>query len=204
MLKETYLLLLKNYNSNNILIHELWVEIETNYTNPKRHYHTLKHLENLLNQLTVIKPEIKDWDTMLFTLFYHDLVYNALKSDNEEQSALIAEKRMTLVGVPQTIIDNCKKQILATKTHLDDLDNDTNVFTDADLSILGQDWETYSGYYKSVRKEYSLYPDLIYNPGRKQVLKHFLNMERIYKTDYFYLRFEEQAKGNLLREMEML
>jgi predicted metal-dependent HD superfamily phosphohydrolase len=132
------------------------------------------------------------------------LVYNALKSDNEEQSALIAEKRMTLIGVPQTIVNNCKKQILATKAHLEDSDMDTNHFTDADLSILGHDWETYSGYYKSVRKEYSLYPDLIYNPGRKKVLKHFLNMERIYKTDYFYLRFEEQAKGNLLREMEML
>jgi predicted metal-dependent HD superfamily phosphohydrolase len=141
---------------------------------------------------------------MLFTLFYHDLFYNALKSDNEEQSALIAEKRMKQICAPQEAIDDCKRQILATKAHLDDSDKDTNLFTDADLSILGHDWETYSGYYKSVRKEYSLYPDLIYNPGRKKVLKHFLNMGRIYKTDYFYLRFEEQAKGNLLREMEML
>jgi predicted metal-dependent HD superfamily phosphohydrolase len=127
-----------------------------------------------------------------------------LKSDNEEKSAGVAESRMKQVSVPESIIKNCKEQILATKKHLDNSDTDTNYFTDADLSILGQDWNMYSEYYRNVRKEYSIYPDLIYNPGRKKVLKHFLDMERIFKTEYFYSKFEQQAKINIQMELKSL
>ena len=96
---------------------------------------------------------------ILFTLFYHDIVYNSLKSNNEEKSAELAEKRMTQISVSNEIIECCKAQILATKSHVKSTDSDTNYFTDADLSVLGQTWETYSIYYKNVRKEYAIYPD---------------------------------------------
>jgi len=42
-----------------------------------------------------------------------------------------------------------------------------------------------------------VYPDLVYNPGRKKVLNHFLAMDSIFKTDYFYNKFDRQAKENL-------
>jgi predicted metal-dependent HD superfamily phosphohydrolase len=140
----------------------------------------------------------------LFTLYYHDIIYNSLKSDNEEKSAELAEKRMKQIFVSNDTLELCKKQILATKSHIKSTDSDTNYFTDADLSILGQDWDAYSSYYKNVRKEYSIYPDFVYNPGRKKVLNHFLSMDRIFKTAFFYNRFEIQAKRNLQKEMELL
>lgn len=204
MLKETFIELTKKYTDNSRPVITLWEEIEKSYSNKNRHYHTLLHLNNLLNQLTEVKAEIKEWDTVLFTLFYHDIVYDSLKSDNEEKSAGLAVKRMTQLSVPHEIIENCKKQILATKAHLEHSDRDTNYFTDADLSILGQDWDVYSGYFKNVRKEYSIYPDLIYNPGRKKVLQHFLAMPRIFKTDYFFNKFEQSAKQNIRQEIDML
>lgn len=204
MLKETFTRLLKNYTDNQLLARELWAEIEQNYTNKKRHYHTLQHLENLLAQLTAVKNEIKDWDTVLFTLYYHDVIYNALKSDNEEKSAELAVKRMKQIAVSDETIKLCVAQILATKSHLKSADSDTNYFTDADLSILGQPWETYSAYYKNVRKEYVIYPDFVYNPGRKKVLAHFLAMDGIFKTDFFYHKFEMQAKENLKEELSLL
>ncbi|GAA4302141.1 hypothetical protein [Nibribacter koreensis] len=204
MLKETFKELVTNYTDNASLPNELWVEIEKNYSGKKRHYHTLYHLQNLLEQLTTIKDQIQNWDTLLFTLYYHDIIYNPLKSDNEEKSAQLAETRMRQLTVSDEEIARCKQQILATKAHLTTLDHDTNLFTDADLSILGQPWETYALYYKNVRKEYSLYPDIIYNPGRKKVLNHFLTMDRIFKTDYFYNKFERQARQNLKTEMDLL
>ena len=204
MLKETFIKLVLRYTDENQLAIELWDEITANYSDQKRHYHTLQHLNNLLNQLIFIKDEITNWDTILFTLFYHDIVYNVLKSDNEEQSAEFAEKRMIQISVPKQLIENCKSQILATKNHHSNSDSDTNYFMDADLSVLGQGWETYSEYYKNVRKEYSVYPKLVYNPGRKKVLKHFLEMVRIFKTDYFFIKFEQQAKYNLQKELELL
>jgi predicted metal-dependent HD superfamily phosphohydrolase len=204
VLKETFIQLIGNYTTDARLIAQLWNEIETNYSNKKRHYHTLTHLDNLLQQLLAVKTEIKDWDTILFTLYYHDIIYNPLKTTNEEKSAEFAQNRMQLLGVPQPIIDNCVNQILATKKHLLSEDADTNIFTDADLCILGQPWQVYEKYYKQVRKEYALYPDLIYNPGRKKVLQHFLQMQQIFKTDYFFNKFEMQAKENVEKELQQL
>lgn len=204
MLKETFIKLLEAYTSQTALISELWNEIEVCHSQAKRHYHTLTHLENLLQQLISVQDHIENWNVVLFTLYYHDIVYNPLKDNNEEKSAELAEARLSAIGVPASFIHQCKQQILATKKHLRVVEEDTNYFTDADLSILGQGWNSYSDYYKDVRKEYSIYPDLIYKPGRKKVLRHFLNMDRIFKTEYFYKKFETTAKLNLQRELETL
>lgn len=203
-LKEIFSNLLINYTTNSSLINELWDEVEKNYSGKNRHYHTLQHLENLLITLTEVKSEIQNWESILFTLFYHDIIYTALKSDNEENSALLAEKRMQQLSVSNDIIERCKNQILATKSHDKSTDSDTNYFTDADLSVLGQPWEIYSLYYKNVRKEYAIYPDFIYNTGRKKVIQHFLSMNSIFKTDYFYNQFEKVAKENLMKELSYL
>ncbi len=204
VLKETFIELLKNYTDSESLTNELWTEIKKNYSSKKRHYHTLHHLDNLLTQLTEVKNKIQNWNSILFTLYYHDIVYNSLKSDNEEKSAELAEKRLKQISVSPDTIELCKNQILATKSHIKSTDSDTNYFTDADLSILGQNWETYSLYYKNVRKEYSIYPDFFYNPGRKKVLNHFLSMDKIFKTEFFYKKFERQAKQNIQKEIELL
>lgn len=204
MLQKVFESLLLLYTDNTNLIKELWFEVEKNYSGRKRHYHNLHHLENLHHQLLQAKAGIKDWNTILFTLFYHDIIYNPVKSDNEEKSADLAEKRMRQLSVPVAMIELCRKQILATKSHIISPESDTNYFTDADLSILGQAWEDYRNYYKNVRKEYAVYPDLLYNPGRKKVLQHFLGMERIFKTEFFYEKFELQAKLNLQDEYNAL
>lgn len=204
MLKETFIKLVSSYTDRSALINELWEEIEAAHSAPKRHYHSLKHLENLLAQLEAVKDQINNWDTVLFTLYYHDIVYNPLKDNNEEKSAELAEVRLRALAVPTELAQQCKQQILATKKHLLNTDQDTNYFTDADLSVLGQDWPLYAAYAEGVRKEYSIYPDLMYKPGRKKVLQHFLQLDRIYKTDYFYHKLETSAKRNLQQELEGL
>lgn len=204
MLKNTFLNLLATYSNDNSFNILLWQEIEEHYTNKKRHYHTFEHLENLLFQLTPIRTKISSWNTILFTLFYHDVIYNSLKNNNEEKSAELAVKRMNQLSIPNKVIENCFSQILATKSHKTSENSDTNYFTDADLSILGQNWEVYTQYYKNVRKEYAVYPNIIYNSGRKKALLHFLTMENIFKTEYFYQKFEETARKNIQKEIELL
>jgi predicted metal-dependent HD superfamily phosphohydrolase len=204
LLKQTFLTLIANHTNDKELSQECWQEIEKNYSNKKRHYHTLQHLDNLLLQLIEVKDKIQSWETILFTLFYHDIIYNALRSDNEEKSAKLAVQRLKQIAVPTQMIELCTEQILATKSHVKSSNSDTNYFTDADLSILGQDWESYSHYCKAVRKEYAIYPYLIYNPGRKKVLHHFLSMDRIFKTEFFFNKFEVAARANLLKEIGLL
>lgn len=202
MLKETFIKLIANYSEDINLAKELWLEIENQYSCEGRYYHTLTHLENLLQQLNEVKAGIQHWDTVLFTMYYHDIIYDAQKSDNEEKSAELAVERLGKLSLQEEQIALCKEQILATKSHTQSTDRDTNYFTDIDLSILGQDWQSYSLYFKNVRKEYSIYPDLMYNSGRKKVLEHFLGMEKIFKTDFFNKKYELQAKQNLLSELK--
>ena len=204
VLKQTFIDLLSNYADDDDLKNELWNEIADNYSSTKRHYHNLKHLESILAQLNEVKEEVNDWQTILFTLYYHDITYNPLKADNEEKSADIAAKRMKQISVSDEKITVCKEQILATKTHIKSAVSDTNYFMDADLSILGHPWETYLEYCKNIRKEYFIYPDVIYNPGRKKVINHFLAMHRIFKTPFFYDKFELQAKQNLQKEIQLI
>ena len=202
MLETIFTSLAEKYSNNTDLISNLWKEIETQHSQKNRYYHSLSHLENLYRELSVIKENITHWDTVLFSLFYHDIIYNVRKQDNEEQSATLAANRMEQLGVPAKIIEACKHQIIATKKHQFQKEADTNYFTDADLSILGAPEEQYSAYAKQVRKEYRVYPNLLYNPGRKKVLMHFLEMECIFKTPHFQRRYEAQAKENLSMELK--
>jgi predicted metal-dependent HD superfamily phosphohydrolase len=204
MLQEAFIELVQHYSSKEGKAVELWNEIATHYSNSKRHYHTLCHIENVLQQLLPVKQDIKEWNTLLFSVFYHDVIYNPLKTENEEKSAAFAANRMELISVPQPLINNCVNQIMATKKHAASADSDTNYFIDADLSILGQDWEMYCTYFRQVRKEYRLYPDIIFVPGRKKVVQHFLQMERIFKTEHFFTKYELQAKENLQQELDAL
>lgn len=203
-LQEHFNDLLRLYSSDQSAINTCWREIETAYNHKGRYYHTLEHLENLLGELLEIKPAISDWQALLFTLFYHDAVYNPLKKNNEEKSAELAEKRMLALQVPPGITAKTKAQILATKSHESSPDADTNHFTDADLSILGRDWDVYAKYCQQVRQEYAVFPDLLYKPGRRKVLQHFLAMERIYKTAHFYAQYEAPARANLAKELATL
>lgn len=202
MLKDIFFELTKNYVDNLPQIHTLWNEIDKKYSESSRHYHTISHLENIILQLKEIKNQIVDWDTVLFAIFYHDIVYNSTRSNNEEKSAELAAKRLSEISFPK--ISKCVGMIVATKNHLQTGDNDTDLFTDADLSILGQSWEQYMIYFTQIRKEYSIFPDLIYNPGRKKVLSHFLEMDRIFKSNHFYDKLELQAKVNVVEELTLL
>jgi len=203
-MQKTFIQLANEYSDDTEFIHNCWNEIESYYTKPNRHYHTLSHLEDLYQHLFDIKDKITNWNLMLFSIYYHDVIYNPANSNNEEQSADLAIQRMAKLGVSFKEIELCKNQILATKSHKISNDLDTNCFIDADLSILGRDWDTYNTYCENIRKEYSIYPNFLYKQGRKKVIQHFLNMKRIYKTNIFFKRYEKQAKDNLEKELKSI
>lgn len=190
--------------SDKSIVEKYWTEIKTCYSESNRFYHNIHHLNNFIEQLLPIKDQIEDWTTMIFSIAYHDIIYNTLKQDNEEKSAALADERLTEVMYPAAQKEKCRRQILATKQHTANDDTDTNYFTDADLSILGYDKSTYQLYTEQIRKEYKFYPDLLYKPGRKKVLKDFLAMNPIFKTEHFRNKFEAQAKINIAEELRSL
>lgn len=203
-LRQKFTNIFSKYSDNRILENDYWKEIEKKYSKKSRHYHNLSHLENMIYELENIKTEINDWDSLLFSVFYHDIVYKSTAKNNEEKSAELAKLKLQMINLNPNQINKIYNQILATKSHENSKDLDTNILIDADLSILGKSWEKYTEYIKQIRKEYSIYPNLLYNSGRKKVLEHFLNFEEIYKTGFFKERYEKQARENISREIESL
>ncbi len=196
--------LVLRYTPHTAMPHELWQELLAGYTQPNRHYHNLNHIAAVLAALMPVQANVKDWDALLFSVFYHDVVYDVAQTDNEAQSAELALSRLSEMGFPAERTAHCYQHILATQRHEPSTDADTNLFTDADLSILGQPAKDYETYTQQIRQEYSMYPDSLYLPGRAKVLMHFLAMPHIFKTDYFQHQYETQAKTNLSAELALL
>jgi predicted metal-dependent HD superfamily phosphohydrolase len=182
----------------------LWLEIFTKYSESKRKYHTIDHLESIIADLNEVKEQISDWDTTVFAVFYHDIIYKASSSTNEADSAKLAIQKLSEIGYPSEKIVKCFTMILATKSHELSEDNDTNFLTDADLAILGSNQYDYQKYTEQIREEYSTYPDFMFNSGRKKALQHFLQMDTIYKTGHFFKKYEKQARINISNELEEL
>lgn len=204
MFQITFRTELTNINTTQSLIDKLWREIKSRYNKPHRHYHTLAHLDKLINELLPVKDKINDWQTIVLSIAYHDIIYNPLKQDNEEKSGKFAYSRLALLNLAIRQKDKCREQILATKEHNLSPDSDTNYFTDADLSILGSEYNCYRKYTDQIRKEYKFYPDFLYNPGRQRVLNHFLQMPTIFKTTYFAEKYEQQARYNIINELKAI
>lgn len=204
MLQQIFTELAGRYTEDEVLILSLWNQIEKKYSGRKRYYHNLTHLQSMYDVLCDCKEEIHDWDIVLFSLFYHDIIYNVLRSDNEEKSAAMALTKLRQLNIAGDRIEKCRLLILATKAHSAATDTDIQFFTDADLSILGRSPKVYEEYSKQVRKEYAIYPDMVYKPGRKKVLEHFLGMRRIYQSDWLYNRYESTARLNLQKELDQL
>lgn len=185
------------------MIESSWREIHAAYNSDGRHYHNFSHLESMYSELQAVQQHCTDWHAMIMALFYHDVVYNSLWSDNEEKSAAVALKALSALGLPESVLGKVRRLILATKGHTDESDTDTAIFLDADLSILGSDEKTYQRYSGAIRKEYRMVPNLVYKPGRRKVLERFLKMPLIFKTPHFH-HLEGQARKNLLAEVASL
>ena len=194
------------YTEDKTLISNYWEEIERHYTSKTRHYHNLSHIYNMLLQAEDIKDAIEDYDAFRFAIWYHDIIYKATKKNNEEKSAEFAQKRLKTFHFDEKrliIIDNLIKSTQKHDIVLNE-NNDNAYLLDIDLSILATDWDIYQKYIQNIRKEYAIYPDFMYNKGRKKAMLHYLEREYIYFTQNYKDTFESQARLNIEKEISLL
>ena len=183
-----------------------FIDIAVRYAKRGRYYHTAKHLSQLFLLLEKVEEKLTHPQAVLWAVFYHDIIYNPLRKDNEERSAKYARKVMRQLHIPEATITLTEQLILATQHHIAPPDAlpDFYYFLDADLAILGAKHEKYDIYAKAIRKEYRLIPDFMYRPGRKRVLEQLLAKPSLFYTPPFFKRFEANARENMLRELNSL
>jgi predicted metal-dependent HD superfamily phosphohydrolase len=175
------------------------------YQAPERHYHTLAHIDNLLN--LVDAAVLHDPTVVQLAVWFHDVVYDALKSDNETRSAAQA-----LDFLAHSTLEPARQQRVAflierTHDHTQPQpadDTDLLYFLDADLSILGAPAAAYQAYARQIRQEYRLVPDLLYRPGRRKVLAKMLAAPVLFHTPALREELDAAARRNLAAEIEEL
>lgn len=200
-IQQTFTGLLERIGFPEDTIHDHWLELEKAYSQKPRHYHNLTHLEEMFACFNTYKAELQFPDEVLYALFYHDIIYKSTRKDNELKSA---ERAVALLPEdPKTNKQRIFDMIVATKDHVAATE-DEKWLIDFDLRILAKEWEDYKVYCLQIRKEYSIYPDFLYNPGRKKALQHFLEKEFLYQTQTFRTLYEAKARENIQKEISTL
>ena len=187
----------------------LWQDIAARYSEHQRAYHTLEHIEQLFIQFESIQHVLSEPHIIALAVYYHDVVYDPTRADNELRSAEYAVNALS----PYLRDEQCQHiyaLIMMTASHqidtLIDSDkyNDAAYLLDMDLSVLGTPWSTYQQYANAIRQEYAHVLNTQYRDGRTAVLKGLLARPRLYLTDHYYELLEDQARDNIKREIHSL
>ncbi|RXM43623.1 hypothetical protein [Flavobacterium sp. YO64] len=201
-LEKIYSELLSNIGFSANEIQKNWLDLEKAYSKKSRHYHNLTHLKEMIASFETYRDKLQNPNEILFSIFYHDFIYSASKKDNELKSAeygLAVLSENSYLN-KQLVFD----AICATQQHQQNAIEDINWLIDFDLKILTKDWDDYKIYFEQIRKEYRIYPNFLYKPGRAKALKHFLENEFIFQTAEFRSLYEEKARTNIEKEISLL
>ena len=168
------------------------------YSAAGRHYHDLRHVQDCLARLDrVADLGVRAREILTLAIWWHDVVYDPMRSDNEEQSALLAERH-----VAPELRDEVGRLIRLTRTHdVAPGDRLGALLVSIDLAILGADEASYDAYADAIRREYAHVPDEAYRAGRAAVLERFANRPVIYPDADYAAALDRQARANLVREL---
>ena len=180
----------------------LWKNFVALYSEDNRHYHDLAHIEDCLTKLDHWPSHLSNTmrDTIELAIWFHDIIYDTRRADNEESSAALATHYLR--GHP--LATDCHALILATRHKQTEGMRAEEIMCDIDLSILGAKPEKYQRYAKNIRSEYSWVETEEYAEARSRVLSNFLKREKLFQTAYAIGRWEKQARINIQEEREKL
>jgi predicted metal-dependent HD superfamily phosphohydrolase len=171
------------------------------YTAPDRYYHTLDHVADCLILLDACKEEADDPEAIEMALWFHDAIYDTHAADNEEQSAQWAVREIR----GRERADAIARLILATKHGaVTSSDTDECLIADIDLAILGAEEAKFWAYEDAIRREYAWVHEEIFRSKRAEILRRFLERERLYQTPLFHEKYDKVARKNLSASIDRL
>lgn len=192
------------------LLEQAGADLAARWSEPQRHYHSLRHLLELLSALTRLAPQAglgpREVAVARVAAWYHDAVYDptAAPGANEEASGVLAIDSLDRLGADPDVIEEVAGLIGATADHASAGSSPAlDVFLDADLAILGAAPERFDEYCEQVRAEYAHVPDELYASARGAILRGLAGGE-LYRTDAARALWDAAARANITRELERL
>lgn len=211
--------------------HEVFDDLVGRHRQPHRRYHGVRHVVWVLRHARAIESAIPvptanatyDRGAVTAAAFFHDAVYDPVRGDNEERSAVLAEHQLASIGWESPRCGVVAALVRATAGHLtdhtadlaeragsDDAQRSTpsadelHVLLDADLGVLGSEPNAYAAYATGVRVEYRHLADDQWREGRADVLRHLLDREQLFGSAPARTWWEARARANLTAELATL
>jgi predicted metal-dependent HD superfamily phosphohydrolase len=168
-----------------------------------RHYHNLDHVLEGIGELDKVRDQLVHPDLCELAYWYHDVVYDTRRSDNEERSAEFL-LRETAGRMSFSDINYAKLLIRGTEHKYPPFDQDQAYVIDVDLISISKPYKVFREIGERIRKEYSWVPEPLFKEKRAEIFERFLAQPSIYNTDLFKSKYEAIARGNLEREISYL
>jgi len=174
------------------------------YNEPQRHYHTLAHIDHCLTIFDQCKSLTTNPDALEIAIWFHDVIFEPGKCDNEAQSAELYQDLSA--GVHNNEFRSLVGRLIMATLHdgssLDD--SDAGYMVDIDLSSFGLPWEDFIRDSQHLREENAQLGDTEYYRRTGDFQACLLAKPRFYVTEFFCQRYEQQARSNLAKHFEQL
>jgi predicted metal-dependent HD superfamily phosphohydrolase len=182
----------------------IYQRLTSAYGETHRHYHTIAHIRHCLQQFDLCKAQLANPDAVEISIWFHDVIYQCGVPDNEKRSAELYRELSQDVHqndfrqsvddmIIATIHDKASPALI-----------DEQYMVDIDLSSFGLSWDDFLRDSSNLRLESSHLSDSEYHQRQGNFRKSLLTRERFFYTDYFYQKFEVQARDNLERYFEQM
>ena len=181
----------------------IYADVKAHYMEPHRRYHTPVHIAHCLKQLDLSKAHMDNPDAVEMAIWFHDVIYDAKATDNEQQSA---DYFVRLCGdeLSPDFKSTVNQLIMVTIHRKHPVINDEKFIVDIDLSSFGLPWERMFKDSEGVRNEFSHMSDEEFYPAQKIFLDSLLARKTFCFTEFFRERHEQMARDNIRRYLESL
>ena len=183
---------------------DVLAEMEAAYGTPGRHYHTLGHVDRMVEEFLALGPVADEPEAVELALWMHDVVWSPEATDAEEASAAWARERLAPRGVNAALLDRMTALILATRHPTSPpASRDEALVRDLDLLVFAAPPEIFDRCTDLIRREYGHLPDAVWRTGRARVLRAFLERPVLYHSEPL-AGLEAAARANLGRAVATL
>lgn len=176
--------------------------IESFYNSKGRYYHNMNHLDDVLccledyNKSNLFNET--EYQILVMTAIYHDIIYNPKAKDNEEKSAQFINDCSCSEDIKRQVYN----LILFTKYQRAPKNDLEEIFMSCDMNVFDKSFTEQLQFEKNIQKEYSWVPLDVYVKNRIKVLSHIreisdpLNIGDGIKTNKL-IEYLENKKWNI-------
>lgn len=146
---------------------QTYEELIRRYSEPHRVYHNLQHLQECLHVHRLVGAACQAPAEIDLALWFHDAIYEPLRSDNELRSAQWLDEVARDSGLGDEMRRRLYDLVMVTRHDGAPVSTDEAVLVDTDLAILGASTERFDEYDQQVRREYQHVPLPVYRLKRR-------------------------------------